>query len=96
MTVAQSTQRQLRLLSLRRNYLMLHSNGWLLLLLLLPATRYHSNQSPYKHNKYQLSQINPRDGTVLQTELDDHCDKLQRSSVGAQSEGDDSPVYHAR
>jgi len=25
---------------------------------------------------YQLSLIDPRDGTVLQTELDDRCDKL--------------------
>ena len=27
-------------------------------------------------NKYQLSLIDPRDRTVLWTELDDHCDKL--------------------
>ena len=26
--------------------------------------------------KYHLSIMNPRDGIVLQTELDDHCDKL--------------------
>ena len=32
-------------------------------------------------NHYQLSLINLRDGTVLQTGLDDHCDKLQRNSV---------------
>jgi len=35
-------------------------------------------------NKYQLSLNDPRDGIVLRTDLDDHCDKLQRSSVGAQ------------
>jgi len=42
-------------------------------------------QSYQRHcqNKYQLSLIHPRDGIVLETELDDHCDKLQRSSVGA-------------
>ena len=28
------------------------------------------------YNKYQLSLIDPRDGIVLKTELDDHCDKL--------------------
>ena len=27
-------------------------------------------------DKYQLSLIDPRDGIVLQTELDDYCDKL--------------------
>jgi len=27
-------------------------------------------------NKYQLSQMNPRDGIVLYTEVDDQCDKL--------------------
>jgi len=26
--------------------------------------------------KYQLPLINPHDGILLQTELDDHCDKL--------------------
>jgi len=26
--------------------------------------------------QYQLSLLNPRDEVVLQTELDDHCDKL--------------------
>jgi len=42
-------------------------------------------QSYQRHcqNKYQLSLIDPRDEIVLETELDDHCDKLQRSSVGA-------------
>ena len=34
-------------------------------------------------DKYQLLLIDPRDKIVLQTELDDHCDKLQRSSVGS-------------
>jgi len=34
-------------------------------------------------NTDQLLLINSRDGIVMQTELDDHCDKLQRSSVGA-------------
>jgi len=33
--------------------------------------------------KYQLSLIGPRDKIVLYTELDDLCDKLQWSSVGA-------------
>jgi len=33
--------------------------------------------------KYQLSLIDPRDKIVLQTELDDLCDKLQWSSVAA-------------
>ena len=33
-------------------------------------------------DRYQLSLIDPRDKIVLQTELDDLCDKLQRSSVG--------------
>jgi len=28
-----------------------------------------------------MSLIDMHDGIVLQTELDDHCDKLQRSSV---------------
>ena len=27
-------------------------------------------------NKYQLPLVDPRDGIVLQTELDDQCDKL--------------------
>jgi len=36
-----------------------------------------------KDNKYQLSLIGPRDKIVLLTELDDLCDKLQWSSVGA-------------
>ena len=42
-------------------------------------------RSPFtiNRNKYQLLLIDPRDGILLQTELDDHCDKLQRSSVGA-------------
>ena len=44
-------------------------------------------QSPPRSRRlwsYQLSPlINPRNGIMLQTELDDHCDKLQRSSVGA-------------
>ena len=52
-----------------------------------------------KSNKYQLSPIDPRDGIVLLTELDNHCDKLQRSSVGARRYQllltDDGPVYHA-
>jgi len=34
-------------------------------------------------NKYQRSLTDPCDGMVLQTKLHDHCDKLQRSSVGA-------------
>ena len=35
-------------------------------------------------DKYQLSLIDPRDGIVLQTELDDYCDKLvvERRSRG--------------
>ena len=31
---------------------------------------------PSLQNKYQLSQMDPRDGIVPQTELDDHGDKL--------------------
>jgi len=34
-------------------------------------------------NTYHLSLADPRDGIVLQTELNDHCQKLQRSSIGA-------------
>ena len=34
-------------------------------------------------NKYRLSLVDPRDRIVLWTELDDLCDKLQRSTVGA-------------
>ena len=34
-------------------------------------------------NKYQLSLTDPRDKIVLQTELDDQCDNLEWSSVGA-------------
>ena len=33
-------------------------------------------------NKYRLSLIDPGDKIVLQTQLDDLCDKLQWSSVG--------------
>ena len=52
-------------------------------------------------DKYQLSLIDPRDAVVLRTELDDHCDKLQRSSVGARTRcivnvlTDDCPVCQA-
>jgi len=35
-------------------------------------------------NKYQLSLIDLHDRIMLQTELGDHCDKIQQSSVGAQ------------
>jgi len=35
------------------------------------------------NTKYQLSLIDLREGNVLYTELVDHCDKLERSSVGA-------------
>jgi len=35
-------------------------------------------------NKYQLSLNDLHDRIMLQTELGDHCDKIQQSSVGAQ------------
>ena len=49
--------------------------------------------------QYQLSLIDPRDGIVLSTELDDHCDKqaVDRRSSDVLSTWltDDGPVYHA-
>ena len=36
---------------------------------------------PCVHTLHQPSLFDPRDGIVLLAELDDHCDKLQRSSV---------------
>jgi len=45
--------------------------------------RSNKNIIEYTVNKHQLWRIGPRDKIVLQTELDDLCDKLQWSSVGA-------------
>jgi len=42
-----------------------------------------NNVGRLKTKGYQLSLIDPRDKIVQQTELDDLCDKLQWSSVGA-------------
>ena len=36
-----------------------------------------------RHGEQVSTVANGRDGIVLWTELDDYCDKLQRSSVGA-------------
>ena len=49
--------------------------------------------------KYQLSLIDPREGIVLWTELDDYCDKLvddrRSSEVLSTQLIDDGPVYYA-
>ena len=51
-----------------------------------------------RSKKYQLSIIDPRDGTVLQTELHDYCDKLvderRSSEVLSTQLIDDGAVYH--